>query len=132
MIQLFTEEEFIPSQQTHHVDSTLKRRGNGRFHVASTQNPRGVFVAIIAFSFRIEKIQFIQDLYRTLEIAKFYLRLLEKHNASQLPLFVCFPPPLFRNNGRFGAKKYFTDIQTANTVQLFTAIKGNFSGLLIF
>ena len=30
--------------QTHHVDSTLKRRGNGRFDVVSTWNPRGVFV----------------------------------------------------------------------------------------
>ena len=30
--------------QTHHVDSTLKQRGNGRFHVVSTWNPRGVFV----------------------------------------------------------------------------------------
>ena len=30
--------------QTHHVDSTLNRRGNDRFHVASTRNPRGVFV----------------------------------------------------------------------------------------
>ena len=30
--------------QTHHVDSTLKRRGNGRFHVVSTWNRRGVFV----------------------------------------------------------------------------------------
>ena len=30
--------------QTHHVDSTLKRRGNDRFHVVSTWNPRGVFV----------------------------------------------------------------------------------------
>ena len=30
--------------QTHHVDSTLKRLGNGRFHVVSTWNPRGVFV----------------------------------------------------------------------------------------
>ena len=30
--------------QTHHVDSTLKLRGNGRFHVAMTWNPRGVFV----------------------------------------------------------------------------------------
>ena len=30
--------------QTHHVDSTLKRCGNGRFHVVSTWNPRGVFV----------------------------------------------------------------------------------------
>ena len=28
--------------QTHHVDSTVKRRGNGRFHVTSTWNPRGV------------------------------------------------------------------------------------------
>ena len=26
------------------MDSTLKRRGNGRFHVVSTWNPRGVFV----------------------------------------------------------------------------------------
>ena len=30
--------------QTHHVDSTLKGRGNGRFHVLSTWNSRGVFV----------------------------------------------------------------------------------------
>ena len=35
---------FQVSQQTHHVDSTLKRRGNGRFNVVSTWNPRGVFV----------------------------------------------------------------------------------------
>ena len=26
------------------MDSTLKRRGNGRFHVVSTWNPREVFV----------------------------------------------------------------------------------------
>ena len=30
--------------QTHYVDSTLKRRGNSRFHIISTWNPRGVFV----------------------------------------------------------------------------------------
>ena len=36
-----------PSLQTHHVDSTLKRRGSGRFHVVSTWNPRGVFVGKI-------------------------------------------------------------------------------------
>ena len=34
------------SLQTHHVDSTLKRRGNGRLHVVSTWNPRGVFVGL--------------------------------------------------------------------------------------
>ena len=34
----------INTLQTHHVDSTLKRRGNDRFHVVSTWNPRGVFV----------------------------------------------------------------------------------------
>ena len=33
-----------PSLQKHHVNSTLKRRGNDRFHVVSTWNPRGVFV----------------------------------------------------------------------------------------
>ena len=30
------------SLQTNHVDCTLKRRENGRFHVVSTLNPRGV------------------------------------------------------------------------------------------
>ena len=33
--------------QTHHVDSTLKPRGNGRFHVVSTWNLRGVFVGMV-------------------------------------------------------------------------------------
>ena len=36
---------------------------------------------------------------------------------------------LFRNTGEFGAKKYFTDHQTANTIQLFVALKWTFSGL---
>ena len=35
--------------QTQHVDSTSKRRGNGRFHVVSTWNPRGVFVGNMLF-----------------------------------------------------------------------------------
>ena len=39
-------------------------------------------------------------------------------------LFVFF----HRNNGEFGAKIYFTDLRTANTIQFFVAIKGNFSG----
>ena len=30
--------------QTHHMYFTLKRRGNGRFHVDLTWNTRGVFV----------------------------------------------------------------------------------------
>ena len=34
------------SQQTLHVYSTLKRRGNDRFHVVSTWNTGGVFVGI--------------------------------------------------------------------------------------
>ena len=32
------------SLQTHHVFFTLKRRGNGRFHVVSTWNTQCVFV----------------------------------------------------------------------------------------
>ena len=36
----------ILSAQTHHVYSRLKRRVNGRFHVASTWNTRCVFVGI--------------------------------------------------------------------------------------
>ena len=34
----------VPTLQTHHVDSTLKRHGNDCFHIVSTWNPRGVFV----------------------------------------------------------------------------------------
>ena len=34
----------VTTLQTHHVDSTLKRRGSDRFQVVSTWNPRGVFV----------------------------------------------------------------------------------------
>ena len=33
--------------KTHHVDSTLKRRGNCRFHVVSTWYLRGVFAGIM-------------------------------------------------------------------------------------
>ena len=35
--------------QTYHVDFTLKRCGNGRFHVVSTWNPRGVFAGEVLF-----------------------------------------------------------------------------------
>ena len=35
------------SLQTHDVYSTLKRRGNGRFHVVSTWSTRGLFVGQI-------------------------------------------------------------------------------------
>ena len=41
-------------------------------------------------------------------------------------------PQLFQNKLEFGAKKYFTGHQTANTIPLFVAIKGNFSGLFFF
>ena len=40
-----------------------------------------------------------------------------------------FLPHFFRNIGEFGAKRYFTGHQTANTIQLFVAIEGHFSGL---
>ena len=36
--------ELTRTLQTHHTYSTLKRRENGRFHVVSTWNIRGVFV----------------------------------------------------------------------------------------
>ena len=39
------------SLQTHHVDFTLKRRGNGRFYVVSTLNPRGVFIVPLTSSY---------------------------------------------------------------------------------
>ena len=46
----------IPSLQTDHVHSTLKRRGNGRFHVVSTWNTRGVFVRIELFSVALDHV----------------------------------------------------------------------------
>ena len=38
----------------------------------------------------------------------------------------------FLNISEFGAKKYFTTYQTANTIQLFFAIKGNLFGLFFY
>ena len=52
--------------------------------------------------------------------------------VQHMAFFFFFYPLLFRNNGEVGAKKYSTDHQTANTVQLFVAIKGHFSGLFFF
>ena len=48
------------SLQTHHVDSTLKRRGNGRFHVVSTWNPRGVFVGLLVLILAIPLLSYSQ------------------------------------------------------------------------
>ena len=39
--------------QIHHVNYTLKRRGNGRFRVVSTWNTRGMFVGKRVMKFRI-------------------------------------------------------------------------------
>ena len=39
--------------QTHHVGSTLKRRGNDRFYIVSTRNPRGVLVGLHLFMLNI-------------------------------------------------------------------------------
>ena len=47
------------------------------------------------------------------------LRLFENQNALYLPVFLSSSPRLFRNTGEFGAKKYFTDYRTANTIKLF-------------
>ena len=51
----------VTSLQTHHVDSTLKRRGNDSFHVVSIWNPRGVFVGF--FYNRLEDDEF-SDTYK--------------------------------------------------------------------
>ena len=39
---------YMQSLETHCVDSTLKRRGNIRFHFVSTWNPHGVFVVMFS------------------------------------------------------------------------------------
>ena len=48
------------SIQTHQADSTLKRRGNGRFHVVSTWNPRGVFVGLLVLILAIPLLSYSQ------------------------------------------------------------------------
>ena len=48
--EIFTGKHFCWTLQTHHVYSTLKRRGNDRFHVVSTSNTRGVFVGESLFN----------------------------------------------------------------------------------
>ena len=44
----------VASPQTLHVYSTLKRRGNGRFHVVVTWNTRVVFVGKLPLLIRLE------------------------------------------------------------------------------
>ena len=62
-----------------------------------------------------------------------FLRLLKKQKLSLLPFFFFFFSLLFfRNNGKFRAIRYFMDPQTANTVQLFVAMKGHYFGLFFF
>ena len=64
---------------------------------------------------------------------KRFLCLLEMLNALHLrfsPSSSC--PRLFRDIKKIGGKRYFTDHRAANIIQLFVAIKGNFSGLLFF
>ena len=56
----------IASPQTHHVCSTLKQRENGRFHVVSTWNKRGVFLGLMVSR------TYVEDVLRTYEGA--YLR----------------------------------------------------------
>ena len=61
-------------------------------------------------------------------LAVILIRLLEKQNSLHLPVFsIFFSLRLFQNIGKFGAKKYFTDHGTVNTIQLIVAIKGNLS-----
>ena len=63
-----------------------------------------------------------------------FLCLLVKHNTMQLPCYLFFPSflRLLGNIGKFEAKKYLTELQTINTVQLVVTIKANFSGLFFF
>ena len=51
---------------------------------------------------------------------------------SLLFIYFFYSERLFPNTGEFGVKKYFTDHQTANTLQVVVVMKGNLSGLLFF
>ena len=60
----------------------------------------------------------------------------QKENACSLSSS-CSPSSstllqLFQNIREFGAKQYSTEHRTANIIQLFVAMKGNFSVLFLF
>ena len=59
-----------------------------------------------------------------------FLCLCEMHNALLLLVFffLFFCQFFFWNIGEFGAKNYFTDHQTANTIQLIVTLKRAFLG----
>ena len=64
-----------------------------------------------------------------------FLLLREKHNALRLPVFFFFFSffcQLYSGYQEFGAKNYFTDYRTTNTIQLFVPKKRNASGLFFF
>ena len=60
-----------------------------------------------------------------------FLCLLINHNAIKLLFSPSFPQP-FWEIGEFSVKKYFTDHWKANTIQLFVAIKVDFSSPFFF
>ena len=62
----------------------------------------------------------------------FYLLFPVLQNAFHLLVFSIILSVTFLKYGEFGAVQYFTDHQTANTIHLFVAIKGNFSDLFFF
>ena len=76
---------------------------------------------------------FLQELKSFYERSFYCVCLKSKTLCScQFSLSSLFSPWLFRNICEFGAKKYFADHRTANTIQLFVATKGSFSGLFFF
>ena len=76
-------------------------------------------------------LSFAACLLRPIDV--YFLHLLVKHNALKF-LFSPFVQFFFFfwNIREFGAKNFFTDHQTANTIQLLGAIKEKFSGLFFF
>ena len=54
------------SLETHHVNSTLKRRGNERFHVVSKWNTRSVLVRDVKLQWRYFDCRF-HDFYLLVE-----------------------------------------------------------------
>ena len=61
---------WMTSLQTHHVYSTLKRRGNDRFHVISTWNTRGVFVGSIKETRKSKKRLSMQTIFLIRKVMK--------------------------------------------------------------
>ena len=77
----------------------------------------------------------IPSIFSFLEVNRLFHRFIVCLKRKTFCISLFFPSSyqrVFRNIGEFGAKQYVWDHLTVNTIQLFVAIKGNFSHPFFF